>query len=141
MVGAVLLGVLAAFHKELVLGAFDPGGLTALGYPARTLDTVVLVVVTVALVVSVPAAGTLLAVALLTVPALAARRWTDRVGPMTVLAAAFGALSGVVGLCLSAVFDIAAGGAIALTATALFLVSAGVHRCRERVANSRARAS
>ena len=122
--GAVLLGVIGAFHKELVLGAFDPGGLGALGYPVRRLDTLVLVVVTVALVVCVPAVGTLLAVALLTVPALAARQWTDRIGPMTVLAGAFGAASGVAGLCLSAAADIAAGGAIALTATALFLVSA-----------------
>jgi manganese/iron transport system permease protein len=124
VVGAILLGVLAAFHKELVLGAFDRGGLTALGYPAGVLDTLVLIVVTVALVVCVPAVGTLLAVALLTVPALAARQWTDRVGPMTALAAALGAGSGVIGLCLSAVFDVASGGAIALTATALFLVSA-----------------
>jgi len=128
LVGVVLLGVLAAFHKELVLGAFDPGGLTALGYPGRALDTVVLIVVTVALVVCVPAVGTLLAVALLTVPALAARQWTDRVGPMTALAAGLGAGSGVLGLCLSAAFDIAAGGAIALTATALFAVSAGFSR-------------
>ena len=126
VVAAVLLGILAAFHKELVLGAFDPGGLTALGYPGRTLDTLVLVVVTVALVVCVPAVGTLLAVALLTVPALAARQWTERVGPMTVFAAALGALSGVLGLCLSAAFDIAAGGTIALTATALYAVSVGV---------------
>ncbi|HEV7861078.1 MAG TPA: metal ABC transporter permease [Acidimicrobiia bacterium] len=123
-VGAGLLAVLAAFHKELVLGAFDPAGLTALGYPAGVLDTLVLVVVTVALVVCVPAVGTLLAVALLTVPALAARQWTDRVGPMTALAALLGAGSGVIGLCLSAAYDIAAGGAIALTATALFLLSA-----------------
>lgn len=132
IVGVVLLGLLAAFHKELVLGAFDPAGLSALGYPGRTLDTAVLVMVTVALVVCVPAVGTLLAVALLTVPALAARQWTDRVGPMTVLAAALGALSGVVGLCLSAAFDIAAGGAIALTATALFVVSAGIRRAVAR---------
>jgi manganese/iron transport system permease protein len=123
VLGAALLGVLAAFHKELVLGAFDPAGLTALGYPARRLDTLLLVVVTVALVICVPAVGTLLAVALLTVPALAARQWTDRVGPMTVLAAGLGALSGVVGLCLSAAYDVAAGGAIALTATGLFVVS------------------
>lgn len=132
IVSVVLLGLLAAFHKELVLGAFDPAGLSALGYPGRTLDTAVLVMVTVALVVCVPAVGTLLAVALLTVPALAARQWTDRVGPMTVLAAALGALSGVVGLCLSAAFDIAAGGAIALTATALFVVSAGIRRAVAR---------
>ena len=140
-VGAVLLGVLTAFHKELVLGAFDPGGFTALGYPGRGLEVMVLLVVTVALVVCVPAVGTLLAVALLTVPALAARHWTDRVGPMTMLAAGLGALSGVLGLCLSAAFDIAAGGTIALTATGLFLVSAGVHSGRERVTRSRARAS
>jgi manganese/iron transport system permease protein len=128
VVGAALLGVLATFHKELVLGAFDPGGLTALGYPGRVLEVAVLIVVTVALVVCVPAVGTLLAVALLTVPALAARQWTERVGPMTVLAAALGALSGVLGLCLSAAFDIAAGGTIALTATALFVLSAAVRR-------------
>ena len=128
VVGAVLLGVLAALHKELVLGAFDPGGMGALGYPGRALELVVLIVVTVALVVCVPAVGTLLAVALLTVPALAARQWTDRVGPMTVLAAALGALSGVLGLCLSAAFDIAAGGTIALTATTLFAVSVTVRR-------------
>lgn len=132
LVGALLLGVLAAFHKELVLGAFDPGGLAALGYPAAVLDSLVLVTVTVALVVCVPAVGTLLAVALLTVPALAARQWTDRVGPMTVLAAALGAGSGVIGLCLSAAYDIAAGGAIALTATALFALSAAARSVRHR---------
>ncbi|HVW32334.1 MAG TPA: metal ABC transporter permease [Acidimicrobiia bacterium] len=130
VVGTLLLGLLAAFHKELVLGAFDPGGLTALGYPAAVLDTVVLLAVTVALVVCVPAVGTLLAVALLTVPALAARQWTDRIGPMTVLAAGFGAASGVVGLGLSAALDVAAGGAIALTATAAFGASALVRSVR-----------
>jgi manganese/iron transport system permease protein len=131
-VGAVLLGVLAAFHKELVLGAFDPGGLTALGYRAGALDILVLVVVTMALVVCVPAVGTLLAVALLTIPALAARQWTDRVGPMAAVAAALGAASGVLGLCLSAVLDVAAGGAIALTATGLFALSAGLRRASGR---------
>lgn len=131
-VGALLLGLLAAFHKELVLGAFDPGGLAALGYPAAALDSLVLVTVTVALVVCVPAVGTLLAVALLTVPALAARQWTDRVGPMTVLAAALGAASGVIGLCLSAAYDIAAGGAIALTATGLFTLSAAARSVGHR---------
>ena len=79
-----------------------------------------LVVVTFALVTAVPAVGTLLAVALLTVPALTARLWAERVGPTMGLAAAIGAGSGVVGLCLSSVIDIAAGGAIALTCTAAF---------------------
>ena len=89
-----------------------------------------LIAVTVVLVTAVPAVGTLLAVALLTVPALTARQWADRVGPAMVIGAAIGAAAGVIGLCLSVVWDIAAGGAIALTATALFALSAATRRLR-----------
>ena len=130
VVGLVLLAVLSGLHKELVHGAFDPAGLGALGYPTRRLDLVMLVVITVALVTSVPAVGTLLSVALLTVPALAARQWAERVMPMMVIAAAIGAGSGLLGLCLSAAYDIAAGGAMALTASAMFLLSVAVRSSR-----------
>ena len=124
VVGALLLAALAALHKELVLGAFDPEAAAAAGYRTALLDFGLLAIVTMALVTAVPAVGTLLAVALLTVPALAARLWADRVGPAMVLAAAIGAGSGVAGLCLSAVSGIAAGGAIALGASAAFVLSA-----------------
>ncbi|MGH9264849.1 MAG: metal ABC transporter permease [Acidimicrobiales bacterium] len=131
VVGAVLLLALVALHKELVLGAFDPQGAAAAGYRTALLDLALLAIVTIALVTAVPAVGTLLAVALLTVPALAARLWVDRVAPAMVVAAGIGAASGVVGLCLSAVFGIAAGGAIALSASAAFVVSAaGAHLVR-----------
>lgn len=129
-VGLVLLAVLAALHKELVLGAFDPQGAAAAGYRTTLLDLGLLAVVTVALVAAVPAVGTLLAVALLTVPALAARLWVDRVAPAMLLAAAIGAASGVAGLCLSAVFGVAAGGAIALSASGAFVLSAAGARLR-----------
>jgi ABC-type Mn2+/Zn2+ transport system permease subunit len=122
-VGVLVLGVLAAVHKELVLGAFDPAGASALGYPVGALDGVLLVAVTVTLVVAIPAVGTLLAIALLTVPALTARLWSDRLGPTMVLGAVFGALSAFVGLCAAALWDIAAGGAIVLTAGAVFALS------------------
>ena len=127
-VGMVLLAGLAALHKELVLGAFDPQGAAAAGYRTALLDLCLLAIVTVALVTAVPAVGTLLAVALLTVPALAARLWVDRVVPAMVLAAAIGAASGVAGLFASAVFGIAAGGAIALSASAAFVLSAAGSR-------------
>ena len=124
VVGVLVLGALAVLHKELVLGAFDPEGAAAAGYRTALLDLCLLAIVTVALVSAVPAVGTLLAVALLTVPALAARLWADRVVTAMVVAAVIGAGSGVLGLCLSAVFGIAAGGAIALSASAAFLLSA-----------------
>jgi manganese/iron transport system permease protein len=121
--GGVVLVVLAALHKELVASAFDRAGSAALGYPVRRLDTLVLAAVTVTMATTIPATGTLLSVALLTVPALTARLWTERVGSMMAVAAAFGAASGVLGLVASTLWRIAAGGAIGLAATVLFGVS------------------
>jgi manganese/iron transport system permease protein len=126
IVGASVVLLLAAFHKELLLGAFDRGAAAALGYRTWLLDTVVLATVTVTLVTAIPAVGTLLAVALLTVPAMTARLWTDRLGPMLFIAAFVGAASGFVGLCASALWSIAAGGAIALSSGVAFLVSAAL---------------
>ena len=124
-VGLGVLCVLAALHKELVLGAFDPEGAAALGYRTGALDACLLALVTITLVTAVPAVGTLLGVALLTVPALAARMWADRVAPAMALAAGFGAASGALGLFASAFWSVAAGAAIALSATTLLVVSMG----------------
>ena len=121
--GGLVVLVLAALHKELVASAFDPAGSAALGYPVRRLDTLVLVAVTVTMATTIPATGTLLSVALLTVPALTARLWTDRIGSMTAVAAAVGAASGLLGLAASTLWRIAAGGAIGLAAAALFALS------------------
>ena len=120
---AAVLAVLAALGKELVLGAFDPGGLVALGYPARRLDLAVLLLVEVTVVTSVPAVGTILVIALVVAPAATARLWCHRIGPMTALAAVLGVASGVLGLAVSQAADVAAGAAIVLTACAFFAVS------------------
>jgi ABC-type Mn2+/Zn2+ transport system permease subunit len=139
VVGGVVLIGLALLHKELVLSAFDRGGARALGYRTQALDAVVLVAVTLVTVTAIPAVGTLLAVALLTVPALTARLWTDRVGVTMAIAAGIGALSGVLGLCASAIWSIAAGGAIALATGACFAVSLGATSLASARARSRAR--
>ncbi len=131
VVAVAVGGFLVAVHKELVLGAFDRSGATALGYGGG-LDAALMLAVVAAVVTTVPAVGTILSVALVVVPALAARLWTDRLGATFVLAGLIGAASGVVGLAVSATWDIAAGGAIALTVSAGFAVSwlAGAHGLR-----------
>jgi len=118
-----VLVVLAALHKELVLGAFDRAGLAALGYPVLALDVALLLLVEITLVTSIPAVGTILAVALIVAPAAAARLWTDRLGPTLVLAPAFGVASGVIGLAISQHWRVAAGATIVLAAAAFFVLS------------------
>lgn len=122
-VGVAVVGVLTLTHKELVLGAFDRTQAQSLGYSTTLLDGLVLVVVTVTLVTAIPAVGTLLAIALLTVPAITARLWAERLSTTMVLSAAIGGASGALGLCAAAVWSIAAGGAIALAAGGFFVVS------------------
>ena len=121
--GVVVLGALAALHKELILGAFDREGLAALGYPAVALDVALLLLVELVVVTSVPAVGTILSVALITAPAATARLWTDRLGPTMALSAGLGAASGVIGLVVSRNLNVAAGATIVLVAAALFAVS------------------
>jgi ABC-type Mn2+/Zn2+ transport system permease subunit len=121
--GVVVLGALAGLHKELVLGAFDPGGLAALGYPAVALDVVMLLLIELVVVTSVPAVGTILSVALIAAPAATARLWTERLGATMVLSGALGAVSGIVGLVVSRNLNVAAGATIVLVAAALFAVS------------------
>ena len=121
-VGVVVLLVVAALHKEFILTAFDSDLGAAMGY-GRHLDLVVLILATVTLVVTIPVLGTVLSVALVSVPALTARLWTDHVGTAMVFGACIGAVSGIIGLVISAQWRIAAGGAIALSCSALFLIS------------------
>jgi ABC-type Mn2+/Zn2+ transport system permease subunit len=122
-IGMLVVAVLLVLSKELLFGAFDPAGLRAVGYPAAALDLLVLLLVEAVIVAAVPAVGTILTIALIVGPALTARLWTDRLGLTTALAAVFGVVSGLAGLAVSERFNIAAGGAITLAATLLFLLS------------------
>jgi ABC-type Mn2+/Zn2+ transport system permease subunit len=124
VVGFVVLAALHVLHNGLVFSAHDSVAAAAAGYRVRLLDLAVLVLVAITAVVAIPAVGTLLTVALLTVPALTARQWVDRIMPAVALSVVFGVLAGVLGLAASAQWDVAAGGAIALSSAALFVLSA-----------------
>jgi ABC-type Mn2+/Zn2+ transport system permease subunit len=123
LVLAAVALTLALVGKELVFGAFDRGGMVAAGYPAGRLDLLLLLVVELTVVISVPAVGTIQAVALIVAPAAAARLWCDRIGPTTALAVLLGMASGVVGLAVSQAYEVAAGAAIVLAACGFFVLS------------------
>jgi ABC-type Mn2+/Zn2+ transport system permease subunit len=136
-VGIVVLGVLTATHKELVFRAFDPQGAEAMGYP-RLLDLGLLLAVGATVVTTVPAVGTILSVALLSVPALTARLVTERVGAAMFAGAAYGAASGLLGLTASAEWDYAAGACITLASAMLFFATLAVVSAARRGSRRRA---
>lgn len=119
--GAVLLLITGALHKEFVTVGLDRETARSVGLPIFWLDLAMYAMVTVAIVISIQAVGNILVLALLITPAACARLLTDRIGVMMVIAPVIGAFSGLTGLYLSYAYNLAAGGLIVLTATAVFI--------------------
>jgi ABC-type Mn2+/Zn2+ transport system permease subunit len=121
LVGVALVLVLT--HRQLVFAAFDPVGARAAGYPVAALDLLMLLLIEAVVLTALPVVGTILALALVVAPAAAARLWTDRLSTMTAVAVVIGVGSALGGLWLSRTYDVAAGGAISLLASAVFVAS------------------
>ena len=138
VVAAVAAITLAVLHKELVLRAFDPEAAAAMGYRTRVLDLVLNLLIALVVVAAVEAVGTVLVIALIVVPAAAARLLTDRVAAMTALACLLGAAGGWLGLAVSYEVSVdhdlrlAAGATIVVVLVGLFLVAAAVAPLRRR---------
>ncbi len=130
--GAAVLACVGVFYKEFKVLCFDRDFAGSQGWPTLVLDLLLMALVCVCTVAGLPAVGIVLMVALLVIPAVAARFWTERLGVMLVLAGGIGALSGMLGTSLSAVLPAPAraltrgwptGPMIALVASACFVVS------------------
>lgn len=122
---AVVVGIAAATltHRSLVALAIDERVARVLGLGPRLAQTVLVGLVTLAVVASYQAVGSLLVVGLLVAPAVAARQWTERIPSTMVLAAGIGATAVAVGLLVSWHAATAAGATIAATAIAAAGVS------------------
>lgn len=141
LVSTISLAVLAMIWlglKEATLVAFDPAFASAAGWPAGWIDAALVAVTASMVVAALPAAGAVLVTAMLVIPPVAARQWTDRLPTMLVLAGLIGLASSLAGVMASAVFPrLATGPAVVLAASAMFVVSlaarlAGAARWLER---------
>lgn len=119
----VSLGALIAFGRRILFHTFDPTGFAAAGFRSTPVELVVTGIIAASVVVAMPAVGAILGVAILVAPAAAARALAPSFVWIPPLAALLGALSGIVGLWASRTFDIAAGGAIGLAATLVYVVA------------------
>ncbi|MEI6257564.1 MAG: metal ABC transporter permease [Planctomycetota bacterium] len=123
-VSAVAVVAVILTLKEATLVAFDPAFAAATGWPVVGIDYFLVTLVAVMVVVGLPAAGVVLVTALVVIPPVAARQWTDRVPTMLLLAGIFGVTSALVGVAVSAVVPrMATGPLVVLAAAFLFACS------------------
>lgn len=103
MVGLGGVGILLMmlFWKELKLLAFDPEFGRTMGLPMRFVDILLTTLLVIAIVIGLQTVGVVLMSAMIIAPAAAGRQWTDRLGWMVAISAAFGAVAGVSGAIVS----------------------------------------
>lgn len=124
LVALLLVTVTFLLFKELKLLCFDPQFGKGIGLPMGALNTLLMLMIVLAVVIGLQAVGVVLMAAMLIIPSVAARYWTEKLNHMVILSGIFGALSGVLGTIFSALTpNLPTGPVIVLAATTMFLIS------------------
>lgn len=119
---ATLLFVLLLW-KELRLVAFDPGFASATGISASLIHYALMAMTALVVVSSFEAVGSILVVAMLIVPAAAARLLTERVGAMLAVAVAIGVVSALLGYLGASAWNVNVAGMMACATGLIFFVT------------------
>ncbi len=119
----VVLAAVLLLYKRFLVVSFDPILGQTLGLHTHALRTGLFVILAVTIVVALRTVGVSLVAAMLVTPPAAAYLLTRRLPAMMGVSALIGVLSAVLGLYASYYLDVAAGGAMVLVATAIFLLA------------------
>jgi manganese/zinc/iron transport system permease protein len=115
------LVVLLLFWKEFKILLFDADYAKTLGFNIQLIDILITSFIVIAIVLGLQTVGVVLMSAMLLAPAAAARQWTNSLGIMVILAAFFGAISGVVGTAISASQNNLSTGPVIVLVAAVFV--------------------
>ncbi|MFM7630709.1 MAG: metal ABC transporter permease, partial [Alphaproteobacteria bacterium] len=122
-VSSFTLITFALFYRALLTEAFDPVFLRSVCKGAGGIHLLFLVLVVVNLVASFQALGTLMAVGLMMLPAVASRFWAQGFAQMVGVAAGLGLVASTAGLLISYHINVPSGPAIILSAGVIYLLS------------------
>ncbi|WP_187428248.1 Manganese transport system membrane protein MntC [Roseobacter fucihabitans] len=121
---ALTLVLVMMLRRPLTLASFDPDYAAASGQNVARTDLAMMGIVLAVTVVGIKIVGLILIVALLIIPPVTARFWTDRTDHVILISGLLGGVAAYVGASLSAALpNLPTGPIIVLTGFACFLVS------------------
>lgn len=121
---ALVLLLVLLLRRPLTLAAFDPGFSEVTGWRPGLVDLAMMGIVLLVTVVGLKVVGLILIVALLIVPPVTARFWSERVDVVVVTAGILGGLAGYLGAAISAVAPaLPTGPIVVLVSFGLFAIS------------------
>ena len=97
----VIICMVILFYKDLYVITFDRDFAKSIGIKVNVIDTLLILLITLAVVVGIRSVGVILMSAMLIAPAVAARQYTHRLSFMMIYAGIFGVVSGYLGNYLS----------------------------------------
>lgn len=122
--GLLVVALVFLFRRPMSLVSFDPGFASTSGVRIDRIDLTMMGLVLAVTVVGLKVVGLILVVALLIIPPVTARFWTDRVELVVLLAGAFGGIAAWLGAGLSASApDLPTGPLIVLVSFCMFAIS------------------
>lgn len=130
-VGLALGLVLARFLQHFILVSFDPIGAEAAGFPVAFFQSLLLVMIAVAIVIAIQAVGVVLVVALLITPGATASLLTRDLKTLILLSTVLGLFSSLFGLYISYFYGAPPGATVVLVATLFFGIVLGIQRLRQ----------
>ncbi|EHN0471708.1 metal ABC transporter permease [Listeria monocytogenes] len=123
IIAIIVISLVALFYKEFLVSSFDPVMAEAYGLNVKFLHYFLMLLLTLVTVSALQTVGIILVVAMLITPAATAYLLTNKLSKMIVLASTFGAVSAIIGLYFSYIFNLASGAAMVLVATIIFFIA------------------
>ena len=110
--------------KECVMYVFDPLFAHSLGFKPRIIETVLTILLILAIIIGLQTVGVILMSTMLIAPAAAARQWVTRFGSMVLGAALLGGCATTLGVYASSIIDhMPTGPAIVVVASCMVFIS------------------
>lgn len=129
----VILLTVIALYKEFLSLSFDEEFGTVVGLPMEALYLMLLCLIALTVVALIRVVGTILVIALLTIPATLARQLTHDLRKMMLLSILFGIILTFAGLWLSYLLDLASGATIILLSGIVLFCTFVCSRLRHRL--------
>ena len=132
--GVTVITMITMFfcYRTLLFSTFDHEAARIFGVKTNTVEFLFSLLLTLSVIVSLNVVGVTMVAATLIAPAITARMLTDSFSRMIVLAILFGSVTGIVGMYLSYIFNVASGTTIVLFSTLIFSLSLMAHSLRRQ---------
>lgn len=121
-IGLFLLLIIILFWKEIKISIFDREYAQTLGIASDRIRFMVSILIVINIILGVQIAGVILITAMMTIPAVAARQWSDKLSVVAIISAIFGFFSGATGAIISTFDTSLPTGPLIVMVSSIFLI-------------------